>query len=276
MSATLPVRNPDLGSESFMTRRAWVLVVLNVLVPGSAQVLAGNRRLGRIGLASTLVFWAVLVVMLLSALFFRRPLIEMATSVVALTVVQVYLIYFAVLWVVLTLDTLRLLRFVRTNPTSRGFLAGAMALLLFVTVGPAAWGAYLSGVQHGLLNDLFTSQAQAADPVDGRYNILLLGGDAGADRTGLRPDSISVASIDAETGAATLIGIPGTSTTRRSPRDRLSGAPTPTGTPAATTASSATCTPTASSIPSCIPTPSRTARTPGSRPCATPCRASPV
>ena len=208
MSTALPVRNPDLGSEPFMTRRAWVLVVLNVLVPGSAQVLAGNRRLGRIGLASTLVFWAVLVVVLLSALFFRRPLIEMATSVVALTVVQVYLVYFAVLWVVLTLDTLRLLRMVRTNPTSRGFLAGVMALLLFVTVGPAAWGAYLSGVQHGLLNDLFTSQAQAADPVDGRYNILLLGGDAGADRTGLRPDSISVASIDAETGAATLIGIP--------------------------------------------------------------------
>jgi hypothetical protein len=55
VSATLPVRHPDLGSESFMTKRAWVLVVLNVLVPGSAQVLAGSRRLGRIGLASTLV-----------------------------------------------------------------------------------------------------------------------------------------------------------------------------------------------------------------------------
>jgi LCP family protein required for cell wall assembly len=37
---------------------------------------------------------------------------------------------------------------------------------------------------------------------------MLLGGDAGPDRDGLRPDSISVASIDAVTGAATIIGLP--------------------------------------------------------------------
>ncbi|MBP1241286.1 LCP family protein required for cell wall assembly [Frigoribacterium sp. PvP120] len=208
MSAALPVRHPDLGSPSFMTRRAWALVVLNVLVPGSAQVLAGSRRLGRWGLASTLVFWAAAVVTVVLALVWRTPLFEVATNVVALTVVQVFLIYYAALWLVLTIDTLRLLRIVRTVPTARGFLAGVMVLLLAGTVGPAAYGAYLSGVQHGLLDSLFTSRQAAADPVDGRYNILLLGGDAGADRTGLRPDSISVASIDAETGATTIVGIP--------------------------------------------------------------------
>ncbi|RYZ27269.1 MAG: LytR family transcriptional regulator, partial [Propionibacteriaceae bacterium] len=122
--------------------------------------------------------------------------------------VQVFLAYYAVLWVVLTVDTLRLARIVRTAPSARGLLAGAMVLLMVVTVGPAAYGAYLAGVQHGLLNSLFTSRADAAPPVDGRYNIMLLGGDAGADRTGLRPDSISVASIDAETGATTIVGIP--------------------------------------------------------------------
>jgi LCP family protein required for cell wall assembly len=182
--------------------------VLNVLVPGSAQVLAGSRRLGRWGLASTLVFWAAAVVTVVLALVWRTPLFEVATNVVALTVVQVFLIYYAALWLVLTIDTLRLLRIVRTVPTARGFLAGVMVLLLAGTVGPAAYGAYLTGVQHGLLDSLFTSRQAAADPIDGRYNILLLGGDAGADRTGLRPDSISVASIDAETGATTIVGIP--------------------------------------------------------------------
>ncbi|WP_255364137.1 LCP family protein [Frigoribacterium sp. MCBA15_019] len=191
-----------------MTKRAWVLVLLNVVVPGSAQVLAGSRRLGRWGLASTLVFWAVAVVVVVLAFAFRSPLIEIATNVVALTVVQVFLAYYAVLWVVLTVDTLRLARIVRTAPSARGLIAGAMVLLMVVTVGPAAYGAYLAGVQHGLLNSLFTSRADAAPPVDGRYNIMLLGGDAGADRTGLRPDSISVASIDAETGATTIVGIP--------------------------------------------------------------------
>jgi len=208
VSAQLPVRHPDLTSASFMTKRAWTLVLLNVVVPGSAQVLAGSRRLGRWGLASTLVFWAVALVTAALALFWRTPLFDVATNVAALTVVQVFLVYYAVLWSVLTIDTLRLVRIIRTLPTARGFLAGVMVLLLAGTVGPAAWGAYLTGVQHGLLDSLFTSRLAAADPVDGRYNILLLGGDAGADRTGLRPDSISVASIDAETGATTIIGIP--------------------------------------------------------------------
>ena len=208
MSTALPVRHPDVNSEPFMTRRAWTLVLLNVVVPGSAQVLAGSRRLGRWGLASTLVFWAVAIVVVIMAFAFRSPLIEVATNVIALTAVQVFLLYFAVLWLVLTIDTLRLARIVRTAPSARGFLAGALVLLMIVTVGPAAYGAYLAGVQHGLLNSLFTSRADAAPPVDGRYNIMLLGGDAGADRTGLRPDSISVASIDAETGATTIVGIP--------------------------------------------------------------------
>src|SRR5690606_27089112 len=42
----------------------------------------------------------------------------------------------------------------------------------------------------------------------GRYNVLLAGGDAGAGRMGLRPDSLMVASIDAETGRTVLVGLP--------------------------------------------------------------------
>jgi LCP family protein required for cell wall assembly len=38
--------------------------------------------------------------------------------------------------------------------------------------------------------------------------VLLLGGDSGSDRLGLRPDSLSVASIDAETGETVLFGLP--------------------------------------------------------------------
>ena len=42
----------------------------------------------------------------------------------------------------------------------------------------------------------------------GRYNILLLGADASESREGLRPDSINVASIDAQTGQTVLFGLP--------------------------------------------------------------------
>ena len=50
------------------------------------------------------------------------------------------------------------------------------------------------------------ASGEAAGAVDGRYNILLLGGDSGAGRVGLRPDSIQLASVDAETGRAVLFG----------------------------------------------------------------------
>ncbi len=38
--------------------------------------------------------------------------------------------------------------------------------------------------------------------------MLLLGGDSGPDRSGLRPDSLTVASIDKDTGRTVLVGLP--------------------------------------------------------------------
>jgi len=49
---------------------------------------------------------------------------------------------------------------------------------------------------------------EAAGTSDGRYNVLLLGGDAGSDRVGLRPDSVTLASIDARTGRTVLFSLP--------------------------------------------------------------------
>jgi anionic cell wall polymer biosynthesis LytR-Cps2A-Psr (LCP) family protein len=62
-------------------------------------------------------------------------------------------------------------------------------------------------VQANFIGSIF-NQGGFTSPVDGRYNIMLLGADAGSDRFGIRPDSISVISIDAATGAAVNIGIP--------------------------------------------------------------------
>lgn len=45
-----PIRTPDLSSPPLMTKRARWLVVLGFLLPGSAQLLAGNRKLGRFGI----------------------------------------------------------------------------------------------------------------------------------------------------------------------------------------------------------------------------------
>lgn len=206
MSASNPVRYPDTRSPRLMTKRAWWLVALNLLIPGSAQVLAGNRRLGRFGLGATLVLWLLVIVGV--ALFFvnRSWLLFLATQPIVLGVLVAVLLFYAVLWMVLTFDTLRLVRLVRVTPSARGFVAGLALLGLVVTAGGAGFAAANAVSAIGLLG--IFGGSNIAEPVDGRYNILLLGGDAGPDRLGLRPDSISVASVEAESGAATLLGIP--------------------------------------------------------------------
>ncbi len=207
MSSTSIVRFPDTRNRDLMTKRAWWLVGLNILIPGSAQALAGNRRLGRFGLATTLLLWALLVVGIVVAIFWRPLLTQIATSVVALWILQVLLVFYAVLWVVLTLDTLRLARLVRAAPPARPAVAALAIVALVVVAGTAGYTASVTGSLRGLLSDVF-SGGQVAAPVDGRYNILLLGGDADPDHIGLRPDSISVVSIDATTGQVSMVGIP--------------------------------------------------------------------
>ncbi len=189
-----------------MRTRAWWLVGLNVLIPGSAQLVAGNRRLGRFGVSTTFVLWGLAVLSVILWLAARTAVYAVITNAVGLTVLQVLLAGYAILWVVLTLDTLRLTRLVKTGSMAPAIAIIAVAALV-VTAGAAGYGAVSAGSARSAVAKIFAGQNYAA-PVNGRYNILLLGGDAGPDREGLRPDSTSVASVDATTGAVTLIGIP--------------------------------------------------------------------
>jgi LCP family protein required for cell wall assembly len=207
-STASPIRYPDLASSRAMTVRGWWLVVLNLVIPGSAQVLAGNRKLGRIALRFTLGLWVTALIAFVVYKIWPQVIFSIGTLPIPLTVVQVLLVVYAALWVVTTLDTLRLVRLVRTGPKARWALAVFTVVMLVVSSGGAAWGAFLAGVQSDLVNSIFSVQAAAEPPVDGRYNILLLGGDAGPDREGMRPDSMTVVSIEADTGRATMIGIP--------------------------------------------------------------------
>lgn len=207
MSATSPVRYPDLASPGTMTKRAWWLVALNFLIPGSAQLIAGSRPLGRFGVVATFILWASVVIGLLLFWFWPVAIYTLASNTIMLTVAQVLLAAYAVLWVALTLDTLRIVRLVKTWPSARGFIAGLSIIGLVAGAGVAGYGAVVAGSARSAISAIFDS-GEYAPPVNGRYNILLLGGDAGPDRMGLRPDSLSVVSVDAQTGATVMVGIP--------------------------------------------------------------------
>lgn len=203
-----PLRYPDASSSAFMTARGWWLVLLNFLLPGSAQVVAGNRRLGRIGVAATLVMWVLAVLGILSALLWRTALVTLATNWFFLLIAQIALLAYAVLWVVLTIDTLRLVRLVRTGRGARFGIAGVSVLLLVLASGGAVYASQLAGGVRDTLGSIFGASAASVPPSDGYYNILLLGADSGEGRDSMRYDSISVVSVNAETGAATITGIP--------------------------------------------------------------------
>lgn len=219
LTASRPMRTPDVSSREVMTRRGWWLVVLNFLVPGSAQVLAGNRRLGRFGLGATLLLWTALVLTGLGALLWPSGLFALATGSfipdflswfrwLPLTIVQIVIIGYAVLWIVLTIDTLRLVRLVRTGPIARFAIALVSIALLVLSGSGAAWAAQTAGTTRDAFATIFAESAPVVPPSEGYYNILLLGADSGEGRDSMRFDSISVVSVNAASGAVTITGIP--------------------------------------------------------------------
>ena len=201
------VRYPDLRSPHTMTKRAWWLVGVGIVIPGSAQLLAGSRRVGRFAVASTFVLWGMVLLAFSVNALFPRFVFVLGNNTIPFTLAQLVFTAYAVLWAFLTLDTLRLVRLVNLLPKSRPWVAGVAIVATIIGAGGLGYGAVVAGSARSVLEQLF-SDGQYKDPVEGQYNILLLGGDAGPDRTGLRPDSLSVVSINAETGATTIIGIP--------------------------------------------------------------------
>ncbi len=202
-----PLRHPDVGSPRVMSRRAWWLVASNFLFPGSAQVLAGNRRLGRVGLIATIAMWIVLAAGVLMALMWRSLLTTIVASDWTLTVAQILLWAYAALWVVLAIDTLRLVRLRRVPGRTR---VATVVVALVLALVPASASAYtaqsvIAPLQSGL--GIF-ADGPSVPPSDGYYNFLLLGADSGEGRDSMRFDSISVVSVNAESGAVTIFGIP--------------------------------------------------------------------
>ncbi len=204
-----PLRHPDTGSRPLMDKRARWLVVLGFVLPGSAQLLAGNRRLGRFGLGATIALIVLGLLVVAGLLFARAFTLNVLANPVVLLVLQALIVAYAVLWLVLGFDTLRLTRLVRISPGWRVPVAVLSVLLTVLPVGAAAWAATTVGTLRGdWRSALFVNAAPPVDPVDGRYNILLLGVDMGEDRDGMRPDSISLISVDAETGQSVIVGLP--------------------------------------------------------------------
>ncbi|WP_426006513.1 LCP family protein [Paenarthrobacter sp. NyZ202] len=204
---TDPVRYPSGASAPVRTKRAFVLVLLTLFIPGSAQIVAGDRKLGRTALRVTLTVWALGILALVIAAVNRTMLLSIVTHPVGSLVIIVVLVALALGWAFLFLNTLRIIRPALLAPGMRPIIAVVLAVATLAASGSLGYLAYVLNVSRNAIGSIFNA-GPAIDPVDGRYNFLMMGGDAGDDRTGRRPDSLSVISVDAKTGESAIISVP--------------------------------------------------------------------
>ncbi|MBB6628988.1 LCP family protein [Nocardioides sp. KIGAM211] len=188
-------------------RRAMALMAMTLVLPGSAQLVAGNRRVGLIALR----IWFALVVAVVTTgvigLAWHELVFKLATETLLLGLLRFALMLLAIGWAGLFVDAWRIGQPLTLAMGHRRAAVGVNGVLCLSVAGSLLFGAHLVGVQRDLMLTMFGNGA-ASGSHDGRYNVLLVGGDSGAGRWGLRPDSMTIASIDEETGKTVLIGLP--------------------------------------------------------------------
>ncbi|HET6293807.1 MAG TPA: LCP family protein [Kribbella sp.] len=205
----MPQEKPDLRnlSEPVRFKRALTLLLMTLVLPGSAQIAVGSKRAGRYAWRVIAGLIAIVVFLILLAQVWRSGTINLLVSPKTLRVVQILLILLAIGWAALFVDAYRLgrpLTLQRNHRLTASILDG---VLVVVVVGALFWGSTIVSAQRDFIASVF-GNGEKSKAEKGRYNVLLLGGDSGANRTGTRPDSITLASIDADTGRAVLIGLP--------------------------------------------------------------------
>ncbi len=199
--------------ESRRLRSVLGWTALNAVVPGTAFLAAGRRRLG----AAVLVVTALLVaggVWLATA--GRRSAVRLAVDSDVLVWVIAGIAVLATAWITVIVAGHRAL--LPRRSTRPRLAVGAVLVTLLVAA--VAYPAYRIGsvavAQRGLLDGVFASDRESATVVDTpdpfgtkeRVNVLLLGGDGGEGREGVRTDTVIVASIETATGETTLFSLP--------------------------------------------------------------------
>jgi LCP family protein required for cell wall assembly len=194
------------------------LTLLSALLPGVGLIIGGRRRLGVFVLTLTLGLIGLGVYVGLTR---RDEVLAAAVVPSRLLITSVGIALLAFLWIVVIVGSHRLLRPATGGAGGRAVGAVLVGLLCFGIAAPAAVGVQNVLAQRSLVQNVFQSQGDSKsatrpstvnvkDPWENkpRLNLLLLGGDDGKGRIGVRTDTVIVASIDTKTGDTALISMP--------------------------------------------------------------------
>ncbi|WP_240808326.1 LCP family protein [Actinomadura geliboluensis] len=147
---------------------------------------------------------------------YRSDLLHLAVQPDVVQRVAAALVAFGVLWILVVIRSYQILRPLGMSISAKTLGAASVAVMCFAVGVPVAWSAHSTYVYRDALTSIFRTGSEngkkvdTEDPFNGqaRVNILLLGGDAAADRTGVRTDSMTLASVDTETGDTVLLSLP--------------------------------------------------------------------
>ena len=206
-------RLTESPSRPRSTTRALLWTAASAVLPGVAHLRAGRRLAGTVILACYLLLVAALVA---GVLVLRDNLVLSATLATQdhwLLIAGIGSFAVAVLWMTVVVHSYAVTRPERSGWGGRIAAGVVVTALCLAVAAPAAAVGYASYTAYDLSNTLFGAAQEPhddADPWNGqdRVNVLLLGGDAGKNRYGMRTDTMIVASIDVETGDVVLIGLP--------------------------------------------------------------------
>lgn len=192
--------------------RALGLTVASALIWGVAHLWAGRRAAG---LTLMGMFVGLVGGLAILGVGFRGELQQIAVQRIWLDGITIAILGLAIVWTAVVARSYVILR-PDGLPTSIRVAAGSLVVVLTVLLcTPLVYAANATYVLRGTLGAIFHGDGHGpkidtANPWKNRprLNVLLLGGDGGKDRTGIRPDSMTVVSVDTHTGNAVLFGLP--------------------------------------------------------------------
>ncbi|MEV4168074.1 LCP family protein [Nonomuraea sp. NPDC049709] len=201
------------GDERRFGLGAGIALTLASTVLWGVAHLAAERR--KTGLALMAAYVLMLAAVLTVFTAFSANLLSLAVQPSWLTVLTVALVVIALAWTGVIIWSFLLVRPPRSDTVGR-FLSTTLAVALCALIlAPTAYATRLAYLSRDVVHTLFagnggTAPIMAQDPWSGadRVNFLLLGGDSAPGRPGVRTDSMTVASVDVETGATVLFGLP--------------------------------------------------------------------
>ncbi|MEV0595850.1 LCP family protein [Nonomuraea cavernae] len=188
---------------------------LSAIAPGAGHLRAGHRRTG-------LALLSVYGVLLLAALAFaltrnKQNLADLVGDGTLVTVITLTSLG-ALAWFALLVTTYVALNPNRLNQQGQIVSGIAVGVLCVIVMAPFAFAAGGVLETRSTIHRIFSSGTgdpdvapiKEEDPWNGkeRVNFLLVGGDAAGNRTGVRTDSMNVASVHIKTGNTVLFSLP--------------------------------------------------------------------